>query len=262
MSIKRLLFTGVICSTFINLAGCTPGTSGNNYIPSNQSTTALKEFGIVSSVTSLAIGNKTKLVPNIFQADGSKIETPSPAIEWSVSDNKLATVDKDGNVTAVSDGTVVVIGKLGSKSSAVTIIITKLPEFPANTTKDSKEPTIKANPSLLAQIKYIVIKLPLDTVNLPSETNSKVDYTLDTIEAETKFVATAYNQDNKPLEGIPFTWISSDANIASVNTKGIVKANATGSTNLIVTAGDKASNILKLIIPNGKANINVSFQGD
>ncbi|MFN8673863.1 MAG: Ig-like domain-containing protein [Candidatus Sericytochromatia bacterium] len=256
MNIKKLLVTGMLCSVFIPISACEPGKSGDNYVPATALTTALKDFNIFSPVTSLAVGNSAKMLVVATQANGSTIA--NAPVSWAVSDERFAKIDKDGNLTALADGVVLVTGKVGTKTSSATITITKLPEFSSNTTKESQEPTIKANPTLIAQIKNIVLKLENETN--PKDKN--VAYTLDAIEAQTKFVAIAYNQDNKPLDGIPFTWISSDANVASVNNKGIVTANTTGSTNLIVTAGDKLSNIVKVVVPGGKANINVSFQGD
>lgn len=257
MRTKKALVALLSCLNIMFSSSC---GIGGNYIPANSQTTAVQTFSIVSPSSSVSIGNKLKLTPVVTQANG--LSVPNPIVEWSVSDEKIAKIDKDGNVSAAADGTVVVSGKVGGKSASVTLTVTKLPVFPVDTVKDSKEPSIKSNPSLLSQIKYIVLKLETDPVKVPAETNTKVDYTLDTIEAETKFVAIAYNQDNKPLEGISFTWISSDENVASVNNKGIVKPVATGSANLIVIAGDKASNIVRLIVPSGKANINVNFQGD
>lgn len=257
MRTKKALVTLLSCLNIMFSSSC---GIGGNYIPANSQTTAVQTFSIVSPASSVSIGNKLKLTPVVTQANGLAI--PNPIVEWSVSDEKIAKIDKDGNLSANSDGTVVVSGKVGSKNASITLTVTKLPIFPIDTVKNSKEPSIKSNPSLLSQIKYIVLKLEKDPVNLPAETNPRVDYTLDAIETQTKFVSIAYDKDNKPLEGVSFTWISSDENVATVNNKGIVTPVATGSINLISIAGDKASNIIKIIVPSGKTNINVNFQGD
>ncbi|MCC6140509.1 MAG: Ig-like domain-containing protein [Nitrospira sp.] len=52
--------------------------------------------------------------------------------------------------------------------------------------------------------------------------------------------ATAFDQNNSPLLGIPFAWSSSDPSIASVSQTGLVTANRIGTTTLSVSGGSNS----------------------
>ena len=240
----------VLSTLAVISAGC---GIGGNYIPSDSIATEVQSFKIISPANSLAIGNKLKLSPVILQIDGK--EPKDPLIEWKINDDKVAKIEKDGTLTALSEGNAVIIAKFKGQETSLPITITKLPEFAKETVKESKGTTIQANPSLLSRIKNIEIKLS-------SETKPNSDYTIETIDTLQNFVVTAYDLDNKPLSGISFEWVSSNLIVATINNKGVLKTLASGSTTLIATAGDKTSNIIRVIVPNGKASINVNFQGD
>ncbi len=250
MKTYRTLIKLASCSIIFITSGC---GAGGNYIPRDSIATSVESFKVVSPANSLAIGNKLKLTPLILQANG---QLPiNPNVIWSVSDSKVASIATDGTLTALADGNVTVTANFNGQQAVTTISVTKLPDGGTGTYKDPKNPTIQANPALLSLIKNIVVKLP-------AELNPVADYNLDSIEGTLPFVVTAYDENNKPLSGITFTWSSSNEGVAKVDNKGTVTGFSTGSTNIIATAGDKISNIARVIILNGKANINVNFQGD
>ncbi len=226
---------------------------GGNYIPANSISTSVESFRLVSPANNLVVGNKLKITPVILQANGQLPTTPD--VQWKVSDGKLATVEKDGTVTALSDGNVVITGIYNGKEATTTLSLSKIPPSGNDVFKDPQGTTIQANPALLSLIKNIVIKQP-------DQSSPTGDYTIDTLEVPTKFEVVAYDENNKPLSGITFTWSSSNEYVAKVDTKGIVTVYSSGASNLIATAGDKVSNIARIIVLNGKANINVNFQGD
>lgn len=241
-------FAGVILS--LSLSACvTPG----NYIPSNSISTAVESFKLVLPSSALAVGNKFKITPVILQSNG-QLPT-NPDIEWKVSDEKLAKIEKDGTITALADGSVTITARYNGREATTTLSLSKLPPSGADSFRDPQVPTIQANPALLSLIKNIVIKTP-------EQSTSSGDYYLDTIEKAYPFQVTAYDENNKPLTGITFSWSSSNPVVAKVDNKGNVTPLASGSTNIIATAGDKVSNIARVIVPNGKASINVNFQGD
>lgn len=226
---------------------------GGNYVPANSLSTSVESFKLVSPTNILAVGNKLKITPVILQANG-QLPT-NPAIEWKVSDDKLATIEKDGTITALADGNVVITGKYNGKEATTTLSLSKLPPSGNDDFKDPKGTTIQANPALLSLIKNIVIKTS-------EQSAPSADYNIDSIEKPTPFQVVAYDENNKPLSGITFSWSSSNETVAKVTSKGVVTAYASGSSNIIATAGDKVSNIARVIVLNGKANINVNFQGD
>lgn len=228
--------------------------AGGNYIPSDSISTSIESFKVVSPANSIAVGNTVKLTSLILQANG-QVPT-NPDITWAVSDDKVAKVEKDGTVTGIADGNVTITAKYAGKEATTTLSVTKLPDAGSgNNIQNPQNPTIQANPALLSLIKNIVIKLP-------TQTSPSADYNIDLLGSTLPFNATAYDENNKPLSGITFSWSSSNEGVARVNAKGVVTGLSTGATNIIATAGDKVSNIARVIILNGKANINVNFQGD
>lgn len=241
-------FAGIMI--LLSAASC--GTGGN-YIPANSISTSVESFKLVTASSGLAVGNKLKITPVILQSNG-QLPT-NPDIEWKVSDEKIAKIEKDGTITALADGSVTVTAKYNGKEATTTLSLTKLPSSGNDTFKEPQVPTIQANPALLSLIKNIVIKTP-------EQSTSSADYYLDTIEKAYPFQVTAYDENNKPLSGITFSWSSNNPVVAKVDNKGNVTPLASGSANIIATAGDKVSNIARVIVLNGKASINVNFQGD
>ncbi len=240
-----ILFAGSILILTTSACGI-----GGNYIPADSLAKSVGNFKLVSPANSVAIGNKLKLIPIIFQPNG---QTPTnPNIEWKVSDEKLAKIDKDGTVTGIGDGNIIVTAKYNGQETTINLLVTKTD---ANGGKDGKGTTIASNPADLSKIKNIIIKLP-------TEASPVVDYNIDKLDGTLTFMAQAKDVDNMPLNEITFTWSSSNQSVATVNSTGVVTALASGTTNIIATAGDKTSNIIRVTVPNGKANVNVDFQGD
>lgn len=48
-------------------------------------------------------------------------------VEWTSSDNKVATVDENGVVTAIAEGTAVITAKVGDKTASVTVTVKGIP---------------------------------------------------------------------------------------------------------------------------------------
>jgi uncharacterized protein YjdB len=245
----RTLITLASSVIIMSLSAC---VVGGNYVPADSVAKAVETFQVISPSNNLTVGNQIKLTPVIRQADGNSPENPE--IVWTVSDEKIAKVEKDGTITALADGNITITAKYKDQSASTTLAINKAPAVPTDI-KEPQGPTIQANPALLSLIKNIVIKLP-------NEATPVTDYNFESLDVPLNFQVQAFDADNKVISGITFSWSSSNTTVATVSNTGKVTALASGTSNIIATAGDKTSNLIRVIVPNGKINVNVNFQGD
>ena len=174
--------------------------------------------GVTASVekAELKVGETTKATATIMPEGAEGVE-----LAWTSSDDKIATVDKDGNVKAVAEGkaTLTVTATQGSGDSAVT----KTATVDVTVIKDGGTDPEPEKPVVLTGVKASVEKAEL-----------KVGET-------TKATATIMPEG---AEGVELAWTSSDDKIATVDKDGNVKAVAEGKATLTVTAtqgsGDSA----------------------
>ena len=166
--------------------------------------------GVTASVekAELKVGETTKATATIMPEGAEGVE-----LAWTSSDDKIATVDKDGNVKAVAEGkaTLTVTATQGSGDSAVT----KTATVDVTVIKDGGTDPEPEKPVVLTGVKASVKKADL-----------KVGET-------TK--ATAKITPEK-AENVTFAWDSSDKKVATVDADGNVKAVGKGTAKLTVTA--------------------------
>ena len=166
--------------------------------------------GVKASVgkAELKVGETTKAAAKITPEDAEDV-----TFAWASSDDKIATVDKDGNVKAVAEGTatLTVTATQGSGDSAVT----KTATVDVTVIKDGGTDPEPEKPVVLTGVKASVKKADL-----------KVGET-------TK--ATAKITPEK-AENVTFAWASSDKKVATVDADGNVKAVGKGTAKLTVTA--------------------------
>ena len=165
--------------------------------------------GVTASVekAELKVGETTKATATIMPEGAEGVE-----LAWTSSDDKIATVDKDGNVKAVAEGkaTLTVTATQGSGDGAVT----KTATVDVTVIKDGGTDPEPEKP-VLTGVKASVEKAEL-----------KVGET-------TKATATIMPEG---AEGVELAWTSSDDKIATVDKDGNVKAVAEGKATLTVTA--------------------------
>ena len=165
--------------------------------------------GVTASVekAELKVGETTKATATIMPEGAEGVE-----LAWTSSDDKIATVDKDGNVKAVAEGkaTLTVTATQGSGDSAVT----KTATVDVTVIKDGGTDPEPEKP-VLTGVKASVYNADL-----------KVGET-------TK--ATAKITPEK-AENVTFAWASSDKKVATVDADGNVKAVGKGTAKLTVTA--------------------------
>ena len=166
--------------------------------------------GVTASVekAELKVGETTKATATIMPEGAEGVE-----LAWTSSDDKIATVDKAGNVKAVAEGTatLTVTATQGSGDGAVT----KTATVDVTVIKDGGTDPEPEKPVVLTGVKASVKKADL-----------KVGET-------TK--ATAKITPEK-AENVTFAWASSDKKVATVDADGNVKAVGKGTAKLTVTA--------------------------
>lgn len=153
-------------------------------------------------------------------------DATNPALTWTSSDPAVATVDNEGNVTAVAVGEAVI-----TATSAADL-----------TTKASCKVTVKA--------AYI----PVESVTLEStEIEVEVGVTVQ--------LQATVNPSNATEPDL--TWSSSDETIASVDNTGLVKGLRLGEAIITAKAGDKTAQCKVVVtIATGISEIFDSAEGD
>jgi len=232
---------------------------GANYVPAHL-TSDIKAFELVPDSKTLKIGTIGKIKPVVVTNAGEVLKDVN-GIVWKVSDEKLAKVDKDGNVTPIAVGDVTVTGTYAGKEFSLILSIQKdvivLDSSGKPITNPSSGTGIYSNLVDASLIKKIIIKPETELNDISDQAVS--DYTISSLKGTLKLNAKAYDLDSNELENITFTWSSSDKSVAYINSTGTITALKTGTTKIIATAGDKTSNIIRITVPYASVNLDISF---
>lgn len=119
------LLQSLCAASFLALAGLTAFTAGCGGEDTTASGKAISELEITSGIDTLAKGSTVKFQAMATYADGSTedVSDDGDAV-WNTDDPEVATVAKDGTVTAVSSGgvdiTVTYMGKTAEETFVVT----------------------------------------------------------------------------------------------------------------------------------------------
>ena len=122
-------------------------------------------------------------------------------VTWSSSNSSVATVDANGKVTAVAQGTAIVTAKAGDKTATCTVIVMKT-------------------------------DIPVESITLDK-------YYLELTEGETGTITATVKPDNATNKTV--TWSSNNPLIASVDQNGTVTGQAEGTTTITAKAGGKTA---------------------
>ncbi|MGO4108140.1 Ig-like domain-containing protein [Paenibacillus sp. YAF4_2] len=166
-------------------------------------------FGIVPALDGIEVGSTIPfkmMISFVTPVDGLDGYDFGPYTSWESSDDSLATVDENGNVTALSEGTV-----------TITAHVALLGDF--NLELDLVPGTISVEPKLTA--------LSADSENFGLS-----------IGAEHQFVLTGtYDDESTADVTSQATWSSDDEDVVTVSESGKVTAIGAGSTQIHATIG-------------------------
>jgi uncharacterized protein YjdB len=147
-----------------------------------------------------SIGATGAVTATLRDAEG--VEIVGVPLNWSSSDESVATVTADGTVEAIGVGTATISAGLGSIEGTTTVTVSQ--------TADGIELT-------------------------PAEV------TLDTAGATAQLTAVVSDAGGTEIEGAAVTWTSSDVNVATVNAEGEVTAVANGTATITAQSGEASA---------------------
>lgn len=207
---------------------------------------------------SLKVGESQKIA-SLYNQDGTiKRDLPTT---WVSLDPAVASVDSQGNVTALKPGNTrikaqtlnneafTLITVSPSSGTAATPATPGASADPGLGTIDNKDPN--ASPEL-AKLRSIVIRPENESVQPTMFKFSRLGETR-------KFVAEGLDSEGQKISNLTFSWSSSDEAITTVNSTGVVTAVATGTSNLIASAGNVTSNIVQVVVQEGTIRAHIRF---
>lgn len=150
-----------------------------------------------SARTFPALGDTVRVTAEPFDANGNAVADAE--VEWSSTDQAVATVDSTGLVTAIGNGSATIAATVGAASGAAEITVSQVLVgvgiVPANTT-------------------FFALG---DTVRL---------------------VAAGRDANGHPMGSFSFTWTSENEAVATVDSNGLVTAVRTGGTDILAVSGE------------------------
>ncbi len=159
----------------------------------------------------------TQLLTAMVYDTNDDIITDAP-VAWTSDDPSVATVNRNGLVTAIGGGDATITATTGSKtgSAAVTVAVTG------------------------ARIEIVLSSVKLTSVGGTEQLSLKV-----------------YDSNDNVIADAPVTWSSSNPAVATVDTDGLVKAVARGNTTITATSGSMSTDIVITVdLPPARIEIN------
>ena len=163
-------------------------------------TSKLQHITLNKTEVNLNKGNKEKLTVEFYPED----TTDSKNVTWSVIDDKVATVDGNGTITAVNAGTTTVIATCGDKTAQATV----------------------------------TVKSPLVSIDIGND--------FELLPEQEKQLTVIYNPDDT-TDSKTTIWESSNKEVATVSSQGLVKAIKPGITTITATCG-KVTDTLEVTV--------------
>lgn len=259
MSAKRLSL--ILLGSLLALSACANNDNpifsnpvdNSNILNNNEGNPLVIEPGAYT----LEVGKSTKATALLKQGDDIKRDLPTT---WVSLDPAIVSIDAQGNITALKPGNTRI--KAQTLSNEATAVVTVTPAGVAV----SPDPGASANPSgglgtvaspdpgsaELAKLRTIVIRPENETVQPTMFKFSRLGETR-------KFVAEGKDSEGQTIPNLTFSWSSSVEGVSTVNSTGVVTAVATGTSNLIASAGNVTSNIVQLVVQEGTIRAHIRF---
>ena len=155
-----------------------------------------------SSVTLNSVGQTAPLTARVFDQNNAVLS--GAAVVWSSNLPGVATVNVQGLVTAVMNGTAQITARSGSASSSVPVTVSQ------SATRIVIEPS---SSSLMALGETVQLE------------------------------ASVLDQNGQPVAGAEVTWSSSDATVATVSGQGLVTAVGNGSVTITMRSGSASASV-------------------
>jgi uncharacterized protein YjdB len=156
---------------------------------------AVDHVAAATSTTLTSIGDHVQLTA--FDARDNAV---TATVTWSPATGTVATVDQNGVVTAVGNGSVAIQGSAGGKSA-----------------------------SILITVAQVVVSVDVSVVSGTAMFAS--------LGQTATLAATARDARGNAISGASFTWSSDNAAVADVSSAGVVTAKANGTAHIFATSG-------------------------
>lgn len=256
MLAKPLVLILLACS--LGLASC--NNNDNPIItPTMDSVNSSNNEGpqlvIEPGTISLQVGRTLQATSLLSQEGDIKRGLPTT---WSSLNPDIVSVDENGNITALKPGnTRIKAVTLGNEALALVTVSAAqaggTDGTPGNS--DGGLSTVDEDSETsaeLAKLRTIVIRPENEVIQPTLFKFSRLGETR-------QFVAIGKDSEGQDIANLTFSWSSSDESIATVNSTGVVTAVATGTSNLIASAGNITSNIVQVVVQEGTIRANIRF---
>ena len=169
------------------------------------------------SATLTSSGATVQLEAVVYDIDGAVI--PGAPVVWSSNDPVVATVNADGLVTAVSNGTTQITAASGGVSTSASIVV------------DQEAGSITITPA--------------------SATLNSVGQTVQ-LEAE------VYDVDGAAIPDAPVVWSSNDPSVSTVDAAGLVTAVSNGTTQITATTSGSVSASARIVVDQDAGGVTIT----
>ncbi len=172
------------------------GVSGTATLTVTESPPVVDRVTVSPSSVSIEEGGTQRFSATAYDSDNTKIS--GKTFTWTSSSASVATINSSGLATGVDAGSTTIRATVDGKSGTATLTVTESPPVVARVAVSPSSVSIEEG-------------------------------------GTQRFSATAYDSDNTMISGKTFTWTSSSASVATINSSGLATGVDAGSTTIRAT---------------------------